>query len=351
MWRYNSKMLSQFLEADDEYKKIIDHRSNIVCPYDGIHFYSESMITHKFQSIIDPAGYWQPNYKQGKLFYNHFISLPLFRIQWEKRFVDIPSVIIRINPDKNNLTPLQVLDLLKYLVGDLRQVRVAKWDEKVDTDKYNVDEVLERLYKGYQRVKPNDYDDLGETFYFGKRNGQQVKVYDKSNEQGFGEGQLTRIEKTRVLGKGKRPTATQFLLNMRHDLFKHVNLLDIEKLDGRSKIMRLLKQDGVFMDAFRKLTRAEKLRVKREDAFKNPSIDLRSIAEGQLRKWLNKTPLLSIKAIMYSIHGQPYNFHSRFSGALHVVSSIPNSVLQKINVELNQNTTSNNFEGDLFVVS
>ncbi|MCG5251364.1 hypothetical protein [Brevibacillus agri] len=262
------------------------------CPYDGITFYTDRSITPEFFSIVKPAMF-STRLSDAVRRYRYILKHRLFTVLWMPQNVDHSQTIIRLNPHKNKYTPAQVLDLISFIVGDYSDVYVGRFDEKVDLPDRTVEDVVERLHVPFKR-KASDYKKKGETYYFGSRKGQQVKVYNKGKQQGLHK-KLVRIERTTRYKKTQRPAAADFFLNSRNDVLKQLVLVDTDKIDNRTTIKKLLKTSKTFHEAYRLLDDKKKREVKRHPAFIQPLIDLQRVLLDELNEWLDSSPHLFFK--------------------------------------------------------
>lgn len=297
IWKFNRSALDKILDEDEYLKCIVGDADTLTSPYDGITFYTERLVTDRFINLVKPAKYY--NSKQpDDIRYQYFLEHPLFIVQWGRLYTHLPNTIIRINPDRNNLTPSQVMDLLKYLVGGYSDIKVAMWDEKVDITEFLPKEVAKRLYVPYQRKQPKNRKNKNSTYYYGKRSGQQVKVYNKAKQLKLKGYQLTRIEKTIKKNKSQRASVEQFFLNANTEGFNKITMVDIDKIDGRSKVKRLIKANGTMVGAFKQLSRREQLDLKNHKAFREPCLDINGKLQRDLEAWMNKSTSLRLKILV-----------------------------------------------------
>ncbi|MFC0210971.1 hypothetical protein ACFFK0_00680 [Paenibacillus chartarius] len=297
--RFDTKAVTSALEADFRFKSImrrIKENGSLLCPYDGISICFDGPPSSYFLRIVMPAVRNDRHIIGKRRVYKYLLKHPLFIVRWEPltMFGPAPYTSIKINPDRNNITPSQLLDLIKFIMGDYFTASVSMFDEKVDIEDYTPMSVAERLYVAHKR-NIVDYKQKRQTYYIGSRKGMQVKVYDKAKLLKLKNKKLTRIERTVKYSRLFRPTITYFLLSPRTDMFDGVVMVDINKLDGRLKIMKLLKQKGIFMAAYKKLSPSERTALKRHHAFIHPRINLRKLASDDLEQWLRSSPNLPIK--------------------------------------------------------
>ncbi|MBT2215690.1 hypothetical protein KK120_07635 [Virgibacillus dakarensis] len=297
IWKFNRSALDKILDEDEYLKCIVGYTDTLTSPYDGITFYTERFVTDRFMNLVKPAMYYNSKHPED-VRYQYFLRHPLFIIQWGRVYNHLPNTIIRINPDRNNLNPSQVLDLLKYLVGGYSDTEVAKWDEKVDITEFLPNEVAERLYVPYQRKQPKNRKNQNSTYYYGKRNGQQVKVYNKAKQLKLKGCQLTRIEKTIKKKKFQRASVEQFFLDKNSEGFNKITMVDLDKIDGRSKVIRLIKSNGSLVGAFKQLSRREQQDLKKHKAFREPCLDINGKLQRDLEAWMNKSALLRLKILV-----------------------------------------------------
>lgn len=298
-WKFNQNKIHQLLSKDYHLNSILsnNNKQQFICPYDNIVLYSDRIVTKEFWNLVKPAVY-KSGIQNKDMRYRYFLSHELFIVQWGKIYHHLPNTIIKINPNKNNLSPSQLLDIIAYIVGDYSDVVVASWDEKVDITSYTSKQVAERLFVGFQRKSPKNRKNQNKTFYYGKRNGQQVKVYDKAKQLKLKNTTLVRIEKTHKVSKSKRVYIKDFLLLKRDDEFNNMTMVDIDKIDGRSKYKRLIKSEGTMVGAFKKMTRRQQQNLKQHDAFINPCLNIKDLLERDLKEWLSTSPLLRLKVLM-----------------------------------------------------
>ncbi|MGG1660923.1 hypothetical protein [Brevibacillus sp. NRS-1366] len=260
------------------------------CPYDGITFYTDRSITPEFFMLVRPAMFGLADADRR---YRYCLKHRRFTIFWAPLSPDISQTIIRLNPHKNKYSPAQVLDLIGFIVGDYSGVHVGKFDEKVDLPDRTVEDVVKRLHVPYKR-KALDYKEKGETYYFGSRKGQQVKVYNKGKQRGIHK-KLVRIERTTKYKKNQRPAVADFFLNSRNDIMSQLLLVDTDKIDNRTAIKKRLKTSKTFFEGYKMLDDKQKRELKRHSAFKHPLIDLQQVVQDELKEWLNSSPHLFIK--------------------------------------------------------
>lgn len=297
--KFDTKAVISELEADFRFRSImrrINRNGSLLCPYDGISICFDGPPSSYFLRIIMPAVRNDRHVIGKRRVYKYLLKHPLFIVRWEPlaMFGPAPYTSIKINPDRNNITPSQLLDLIKFIMGDYFTATVSVFDEKVDIKNYTSKLVAERLYVAYKR-NIVDYKQKRQTYYIGSRKGMQVKVYNRAKILKLKGVILTRVERTVRYSRNGRPTLTHFLLSPHTDMFKNVILVDTDKLDGRMKIMRLIKQIGIFMAAYKKLLPTERKSLQRHKAFTHPCIGLGKMAENDLNGWLASSPNLLLK--------------------------------------------------------
>ncbi len=270
--------------------------ANINSPYDGIRVYSDNVVSKEFWKLVQPAIY-NVGLITNEDRYRYQLNHPLVHVMWGKLYGHLPNTIIRINPHTNNMTPAVMLDIISFILGDYDDVKVAKWDEKIDVTEYTSHEVAKRIYVPNKKSLPKNPRHSNSTYYYGSQYGEQVKVYNKAKQKRLA-GQLTRIEKTCLVSKGKRKTLTEFLLHDRNDVFKNMNMVDIDLLDGRSKMKRLINSEKTLMHAYYQLTQAERKKFKRHPAFIYQCLDIHSMLKSSIEDWLQTSPLLRLKILV-----------------------------------------------------
>ncbi|ANS76476.1 hypothetical protein AWM70_19425 [Paenibacillus yonginensis] len=293
MYIYPTNRTQSVMETQPVIQNILGRQKvePFYCPYDKLVLAADSCPDSSFIRLIRPARIWIDD---DDFYYRHKFLHTLFSVCWGQMNPDAATTSIMINPWKHQLTPDDIMQLVELVMGSIHSVKIASFDEKTDLLRsMNAEETAKRLYVGYQRKPPEDYEQLGQTYYYGSRSGQQVKNYDKAEEQGKHDQTWTRIERTRrIRDKVSRATLKDFLYNERQDAFKHTVLVDIDKIDGRTKIQRLLKATGSFQEAFMNLDAAEKRKLKRHEIFACPSVDLGSLFRTELDRWMSLSPKL-----------------------------------------------------------
>lgn len=174
---------------------------------------------------------------------------------------------------------------------------MGAWDEQIDITEYNSHEVAKRLWVSYLRENPYNPPQSNSTYYYNQRSGNQTKVYNKARELGTNR-QLTRIEKTNRIPKINRATLVDFLLEERVDVFKNLRMVNIDYMDGRLRIKRLINSEKTLMHAYRQFSSAEKKQFKRSSSYLNQCIDIHSILKSNIEKWLLTSRLLRLKIIV-----------------------------------------------------
>lgn len=279
--------------------KII-HKSNTGArsPYDGIKLYSNDIVSREFWDLISPAAFTDYSVNANdKINYRYLLNHQLFVIQWGSRYRQQPNTIIKINPHKNFITPIELLDLVSLILGDYKNAIVGSWDEQIDITEYNSHEVARRLWASHLRNDPYNPPQSNSTYYYNQRSGSQTKVYNKAKELGVNQ-QLTRIEKKHKVAPKNRKTLEQFLLDERADVSKYLRMVDIDQLDGRLKVKKLINSEKTLMHAYRTLSSAEQKRFKRYPAYLNQCIDIHSILKSNIEEWLLTSRLLRLKLIV-----------------------------------------------------
>ncbi|NWO15167.1 hypothetical protein [Virgibacillus sp.] len=297
--RFNQTILNKQFMSHPTLSKII-HKSNIGArsPYDGITLYSNDIVSREFWDLVSPAKYinYSLNAKDNG-YYRYLLHHQLFVIKWGSRYRQQSNTVIKINPHKNLMTPIELLDMVSLILGDYENAMVGTWDEQIDITEYNSHEVAKRLWVSYLREDPYNPPQSNSTYYYNQRYGSQTKVYNKAKELGIHQ-QLTRIEKKHKVQKKHRTTLVDFLLDERVDVLKNVRMVDIDLLDGRKKVKRLINAEKTLMHAYRDLSSAEKKQFKRHQAYINPCIDIHSILRSNIEKWMLTSRLLRLKIIV-----------------------------------------------------
>ncbi|KGX84843.1 hypothetical protein [Pontibacillus litoralis] len=213
-------------------------------------------------------------------------------------FSHLPNTIIEINPSSQRLTPQQLKHLLRFIVGDLKGIKVGQWDEKIDLEGYTSEQVAKRLYVPNQRKQPFEDKDFPETYYYGVRNGNQVKVYNKAKQMKMKDGiLLTRIERTNKVNPADRLSVDEFLNSEPADVFRGMKMIDIDMIDNRKRIKKLINKENTLVDAIQKMSDSDKHKLKRERGFKNPSVDIHMMFYSDLNDWLGSLRMLHVLAI------------------------------------------------------
>lgn len=273
---------------------------NFICPYDKLIIGAAVLPHHPFVDLVQPARFYADD---DDSFYENMLTYDLFSVRWSPMNPLAPATSIMLNPWKHRLTPDAVLALVDLVLGNHYDAYIMKSDDKVDCIQFlSSEELSKRLYVAYQKKPPQDYQSLGQTFLYGKRGWQQVKNYDKAEEQGLADTTWTRIERTRRLkDKHTRKTLLQFLFDERADAMKHMIVVDTDKFSGKDKIMRRIKKYGTFQEAFMSLDADEKRKLKAHEAFKKPIIDLGSTFRTDLDKWMSGSQRLYFMFKNYAV--------------------------------------------------
>ena len=280
MYIYKSRTLDMLLSSIYTVREVYRKQRVEGCPYDGIAFCSTALPKTSFLALADC--FKRPN-KKPSSYYQHVLLSNLFHVYW----IPVTSnnkwtTMVRINPNKQELTPQGVIDLLAYVFEDLSQVCVASFDEKIDLENMTVDEVVKGLKIPHSRSM-QDYADT--TYYSGKRGGQQTKVYDKAKEARIENKVITRIEKTKKMDSSKRPTLVEFFSYSSSQALTTLKLIDVDKVDKRTAIGKHISKYDTLKEA--ELHMPSDLRAKfRKQSKQYPVlIDLESEFAAQLKKW------------------------------------------------------------------
>lgn len=280
MYIYKSRILNVFLNSIYSVREVYKKERVKGCPYDGITFCSIAMPKRSFLALV--TRFKELN-KKPTSYYQQVLLSNLFHVYW----IPVKSnnkwtTMVRINPNKQELTPQGVLELLAYIFDDVSQVYVASFDEKIELDNMTVDEVVKGLKIPHSR-SIQDYADT--TYYSGKRGGQQTKVYDKAKESGIENALITRIERTKKIESSKRPTLSEFFLHSSSQALTKLKLIDVDKIDKRTAISKHISKYDTLKEA--ELHMPSDLRAKfRKQSKQYPVlIDLESEFAAQLKKW------------------------------------------------------------------
>lgn len=295
---YNPQLLTSTLDADVTLQGLLARSllEEFICPYDGIIFSTDAPPKDEFLTKVRPARYGLLQPREIPHYFNT-LRYRYFNVLWTPLDSAAPNTIIRLNPAINKLSPEKLLEILKFIVGSYDGVYVSAFDEKVDIANLTAKEAAKRIYVGYKRKCPVNYDEKDETYYFGSRERQQVKVYDKAKEQQLS-GVLTRIEKKVKYSKHLRPLASDFLINERDDIFQNEQLVDIDAVDGQSKIGLLIEETGYLMTGYQRLSKWEKLKLRQHRAFLHPRLDIKAQLRQELLNWLSCSPYLETKVFV-----------------------------------------------------
>lgn len=293
MFLYNRHRVTEILDTVPVIQNLmsVGVDENFVCPYDKLIIGAGVLPQQPFIDLVRPASFPADD---DDSFYQNKLIVDLFSVQWSPMNPLAPATSIMLNPWKHRLTPDAVLALVDLVLGNHYDAFIVKSDDKVDCiQSLTSEELSKRLYVAYQKKPPRDYQSLGQTFLYGKRGWQQVKNYDKAEEQGLTDTTWTRIERTRrQKDKHTRKTLLQFLFDDRADAMKHMIVVDTDKFSGKDKIMRRIKKYGTFQEAFMSLDADEKRKLRAHEAFKKPIMDLGSTFRADLDKWMSGSPRL-----------------------------------------------------------
>ena len=302
MFLYNRHRVTKILNTIpvNQNLLLVGAGENFICPYDKLIIGADVLPQQPFIDLVRPASFHADD---DDSFYQNKLIHDLFSVQWSPMNPLAPATSIMLNPWKHRLTPDAVLALVDLVLGNHYNAYIVKSDDKVDCLQFITSEELsKRLYVGYQKKPPQDYRNLGQTFLYGKRGWQQVKNYDKAEEQGLTDVTWTRIERTRrQKDKHTRKTLLQFLFDERADAMKHMIVVDTDKFSGRDKIIRRIKKYGTFQEAFMSLDADEKRRLRVHKAFRRPIIDLAATFRSDLDKWMSRSPRLYFMFRNYAV--------------------------------------------------
>ena len=252
------------------------------CPYDGIAFCSTALPKTSFLALADC---FKKSINNSNSNYQHVLLSNLFRVFWiPVRSNNKWTTMVRINPNKQELTPQGVLQLLAYIFEDLSQVYVASFDEKVDLENITVDEVVKSLKIPYSRSM-RGYEEKKETYYSGKRGGQQTKVYDKAKEARIKNKVITRIEKTKKIDSSKRPTLIEFFSYSSSQAIAKLKLIDVDKIDKRTAIGKHISKYDTLKEAELHMRPSVREKYRKQSKLYPTLIDLESEFAAQLKKW------------------------------------------------------------------
>lgn len=302
MFLYNKRRVAELLDTVPIIQRIqsADKIKHFICPIDKLIVCSDNLPRRELLDLIRPAIF---ETEDDESFYRYKLVHDLFSVHWMHINPMSSTTSIMLNPWKHQLSPDDVLALIDFIIGSHLDAHVVLNEEKLDWLQFLTSkEFAKRLYVGYQKKPPRDYHDRGQTYLYGKRKGQQVKNYDKAEEQGLDDEVWTRIEKPRKRrSKHSRPTLMQFLLDKRCDALKNVVIVDIDKFSGRDKIMRRINKYGTFQEAYMSLTEEEKRKIKRHEAFKSPLFDVVAMFKSELDKWLSLSPNLHFMCKVFPV--------------------------------------------------
>lgn|GEM_PF-2908259 len=277
---YKSSTLDVFISSIYTVRDIYKKERVKGCPYDGIKFCSTALPKRSFISLVTR---FKALNNETSFHYQHVFLSTLFSVYWMPVTNNNKwTTMVRINPNKQELTPQGVLRLLAYVFEDLSQIYVASFDEKIDLENMTVDEVVKGLKIPHSRSM-QDYEDT--TYYSGKRGGQQTKVYDKAKESRIENTVITRIEKTKKIKSSDRQTLNEFFLNTSSQALTKLKLIDVDKIDKRTAIGKHISKYDTLKEA--ELQMSPELRTKfRKQSKQYPVlIDLASEFAAQLKKW------------------------------------------------------------------
>lgn len=279
MYIYKSRILDMIMSSIYTVRDVYKKERVKGCPYDGIKFCSTAMPKRSFLALVTR---FEELNKKPSSYYQHVLLSNLFHVYW----IPVTSnnkwtTMVRINPNKQELTLQGVLDLLAYVFEDLSQVHVASFDEKIDLENMTVDEVVKGLKIPYSRSM-KDYADT--TYYSGKRGGQQTKVYDKAKEAGIKGRVMTRIEKTKKY-KSNRPTLLEFLSFTSSQALTTLKLIDVDKIDKRTTIGKHISKYDTLKEAELHMSLSVREKYRKQSKLYPTLIDLESEFAAQLKKW------------------------------------------------------------------
>jgi hypothetical protein len=233
-----------------------------ICPFDRIDIYSDVRPPEDpYQSLTRINGGRHPScsnsinkevlvdYKRPQAYYRR-MSIPGLTVLMEPRYWGRPQTVIRINVDKLQLSPNGIRRIVSQIVP-LERTRVAYVECKLDLIGVDRESINKRIYFDGARKVGNYTKPTGEptnTWYYGsRRSTYQLAVYNKSEQLGITDVDVTRFEIRVRIPKEKRPSLEEFLSGQ-HPLtrFTRVGIVrqsSLGQIDGRTA--RRVKRLGV----------------------------------------------------------------------------------------------------------
>src|SRR5690606_38299063 len=147
MYLYQKDAVRDILDSEPKLQSILSKEDikDFECPYDKLLIKSYDFPRDGFLNLVLPVRYYIDNTEDT--YYLNKLSYTYFSVHWQQMNKDAPQTSIMINPWKHRLTPAQVIQIVKFILGNYNSATVSGYDDKVDLHDYmNAKEVAKRLY-------------------------------------------------------------------------------------------------------------------------------------------------------------------------------------------------------------
>lgn len=278
---YKGNTLNKVFESESIVKRatVLEHKKG--SPYDGVVFCSRDYPSSSFLMRVNSSRLIN---RSKDILYRHELYCKYFIVRWECLRPSQWITSVRINPNVLEISAYGIVLLLSLIFDNLDSVYISSVDEKLDLLNLSVKEVGSSLLVPSTQKLDLTYLNEG-TLYYGSRKGQQVKVYDKAKQKGINNKTLTRIEKTKKYPPNKRPSLKEFLQWTDSKAISSLVLLDISRIDKRTKLGKVINQYPTLKEAYQTMDNKLQRQLKNHPAFLNPLINLGDEFDSKLIQW------------------------------------------------------------------
>lgn len=254
-------------------------------PIDGLHLLTNARFTNDFVSLLHQVGI---PVRPEESAYNFGHRLGCISIQIYPKFPQTPKNKIIINPSEAGLTLRQVVEWVRFMIGDERLAIVKRIDSKVDLFGVVTEDYINRIWvDGFRSI---NYRYIGETLYLGSRTSKQQRViYNKAKQKGLSTN-WTRIEVRRSYEKDEQLTLNDFhQLYPTYNPFESMVLItaDVNTLNNLLSRYKLQMGNEKVIDVFKKLDTYKRRFILRELKKMGFIEELNLEYQRQLRNWLS----------------------------------------------------------------
>jgi hypothetical protein len=144
----------------------------LASPIDGIHLLTNACFANDFVSTLHKVGI---PFRNEQSTYNFGFKLGCITVFFYPKYPKSPKHKIVINPSEGGLTMQQVLEWVRFMIGDERLATVKRIDSKIDLFGVVTEDIINRIWVDGFRSVNNQY--AGETLYLGSENQQTATSY------------------------------------------------------------------------------------------------------------------------------------------------------------------------------